>query len=123
MKRFALILALSAPLALSGCVISVGGDDSDGGYSTSANWEKREYNNRKHISNLENNTHFEDVVRKMGVADFTEMYKKDDGTYRVLFYRTQRAMDDGVTTKEECTPLVFKNDRLIGWGDTAYELM
>jgi hypothetical protein len=41
----------------------------------------------------------------------------------VLFYRTHRRDGDGVTTKDECTPLVFKNGLLIGWGDAAYQAL
>jgi hypothetical protein len=56
----------------------------------------------------------------MGIADFNESYSKDDDTYQVLYYRTQRINGDGVTTKDECTPLVFKNSILVGWGERAY---
>ncbi|NVK54025.1 MAG: DUF3192 domain-containing protein [Alteromonadaceae bacterium] len=116
MKKLMLCTALVAPLLLSGCVISVGGDERE---QYQSDWEQREYNNRKHIARLELNTHYEDVTRKMGVADFNEMVGGGDSVYRILYYRTQRTEDDGVTTKDECTPLVFKNDRLIGWGDEA----
>jgi len=118
MKHVFLAAALVSPLLLSGCVVSVGGD-KDGYYSS--DWEEREYNNRKHISRLEKDMSYESVVRKMGVADFNELHEKGDGVYRVLFYRTQRTMDDGITTKEECTPLVFLNGMLVGWGDSAYQ--
>lgn len=118
MKHIILAAALLSPLVLSGCVVSVGGDN-DGRYSS--DWQEREYNNRKHISHLEKDMTYEAVVRKLGVADFNELHEKNDGVYRILFYRTQRAMDDGVTTKEECTPLVFRDGVLIGWGDSAYQ--
>jgi hypothetical protein len=105
---------------LSGCVVSVGGG-SDSHYG--ADWEDREFNNRKHIANLEKGTSYESVLRKMGVADFNELFEKQDGTYRVLYYRTQKTMGDGITTKDECTPLVFRDGNLVGWGDSAYGLM
>ena len=54
---------------------------------------------------------------------FNELFEKQDGTYRVLYYRTQKTMGDGITTKDECTPLVFRNGNLVGWGDSAYSLM
>ena len=119
MKHAAIALAMLAPLTLSGCVISVGGDDSH----YSSDWEDREYNNRKHVSQLENNMTHESVVRKMGVADFNELVEKSGHAYRILFYRTQRKMDDGMTTKDECTPLVFKDGMLVGWGDSAYQYL
>ena len=91
----------------------------DGHYSS--DWQDREYNNRKHVAQLEKGMTYESVVRKMGVADFSEMHEQSDHAYRVLFYRTQRTMDDGVTTKDECTPLVFRDGVLSGWGDAAYQ--
>lgn len=120
MKALFLSMALAAPFFLSGCVVSVGGD-GDSHYS--AEWEDREYNNRRHISELALDMTYESVLRKMGVADFSELYQKADGAYRVLYYRTQRTMGDGVTTKDECTPLVFRDSQLVGWGEAAFGLM
>ncbi|RDV24387.1 DUF3192 domain-containing protein [Alteromonas aestuariivivens] len=120
MKHAAILLTVLAPALLSGCVVSVGGD-SDSHYQS--DWEEREYNNRKHISKLEKDMTYEAVMRKMGVADFNELNQKQDGTYRILYYRTQRTADDGITTKDECTPLVFRDGLLIGWGDSAYALL
>lgn len=117
MKHLLLLVALTSPALLSGCVISVGGDD-DGHYSS--DWREREYNNRSQIAKLEKDMTYESVIKRMGVADFNELHEKADGVYRVLFYRTQRSMDDGITTKDECTPLVFRDGTLIGWGDSAY---
>ena len=102
---------------LSGCVISVGGDDS--GYTS--DWKDREYNNRKHVAKLEKDMTYQSVIQTMGVADFSELHEKANDVYRVLFYRTHRIMDDGLTTKDECTPLVFRNNVLIGWGQNAYD--
>jgi hypothetical protein len=43
----------------------------------------------------------------------------DGATYQVLYYRTHRTHSDGETTKDETTPLVFKDSALIGWGMDA----
>ena len=75
MKHALLALALVSPAFLSGCVISVGGD-GDSHYSS--DWQDREYNNRKHISRLEPDMTFESVVKRMGVADFSERYQKEE---------------------------------------------
>ena len=115
-KQIMFVCALSSPVLLSGCVVSVGGD-SDGYYTQ--DWEKREKNNRRHISKLETDMTLESISNRMGLADFDESYQRETDDYRVLYYRTQRLADDGVTTKDECTPLVFRNGRLIGWGDSA----
>lgn len=116
MKHLVLALAIASPAFLSGCVISVGGD-GDSHYS--ADWEDRQYNNRKHISKLTKGSAYESIVARMGIADFDEFVQGKDGEYRVLYYRTQRTSDDGMTTKDECTPLVFEGEKLVGWGDSA----
>ena len=116
LKNTMIACGLCAPLLLSGCVVSVGGD-GDGYYQH--DWEKRESNNRQHVSRLENGMRLEKVTQRMGLADFDEAYQRDGASYRVLYYRTQRISDDGVTTKDECTPLIFENGQLIGWGDSA----
>lgn len=104
-------------LGFSGCVISV---DGDGGYGHQSDWRNAEQINRKHISRLQQDISYDDILNRMGIADFNEFYAKGDDTYQVLYYRTQHIDGDGVTTKNECTPLVFKNSVLLGWGETAY---
>ena len=120
MKKMILAGALVLPLTLSGCVVSVG--DGEYGYDGEhySSWEDREYKNRKRISSLDLDMTIERVKDKMGVPDFNELYKQDGDNVQVLFYRTQRIEGDGVTTKDECTPLVFKDGLLIGWGENAY---
>lgn len=118
MKKKLLALVLVAPLTLglTGCVISVDGDGWDG---HNVDWEDREYKNRKLIANLELSTDTEQVRTRLGVPDFNDTFMGGDDRYTVLYYRTQRMHGDGKTTKDECTPLVFKNGSLIGWGEGA----
>ena len=118
MKKNLLALLVAAPLAmgLTGCVISVDGDGWEG---HSVDWEDREYRNRQLISDLELNTASEEVKTRLGVADFNETFTRGEDTYSVLYYRTQRVHGDGKTTKDECTPLLFKNGMLVGWGESA----
>lgn len=120
MKKTLIAAALVLPLALSGCVISV---DGDGEYSHHSDWQDREHKNRKHIANLETNTDISSIKSRMGTPDFNESHPKGDDQFQVLYYRTQRMDGDGVTTKDECTPLVFKNGLLIGWGESAYAML
>lgn len=120
MKKWLVVPALVAPMLLGGCVISV---DGEGSGSYHSDWQDREYKNRKKIAQLTPDMSYQQVVDRMGVADFNELHQRDDGETRVLFYRTQRRADDGVTTKDECTPLVFKNGNLVGWGESAYQHM
>jgi hypothetical protein len=117
MKKALMIAALVVPLTLTGCVISV---DGEGDYSHHADWDDRESENRREISDLNTGINIAAVKRNMGTADFNELYKRGEDEYQVLFYRTHRTKGDGVTTKDECTPLVFKNGVLHGWGETAF---
>ena len=120
MKKHLLALVVAAPLAfgLGGCVISV---DSDGWDGHTVDWEDREYKNRQLIADLALDSGTEQVRSKLGVPDFNETFKGGNDVYHVFYYRTQRMHGDGKTTKDECTPLVFKNGALVGWGDSALE--
>lgn len=115
-KKFVMMAMIPLALTMGGCVISIDGD-GDGHHSS---WEDREYENRKTISNLNLDLSHSQVTSMLGVPDFTEFHKSDDGSYMVLFYRTHRKKGDGVTTKDECTPVVFKDDKLVGWGEASY---
>lgn len=120
MKKLAAATLFGLSLGLSGCVISV---DGDGEYGHHSDWQDKEHKNRKQISRLKQDASYDEILNRMGIADFNELYVKDDDTYQVLYYRTQRIDGDGVTTKDECTPLVFKNNLLVGWGENAYSGM
>lgn len=109
------VLLVLVAVSLSACVINVG---KDGEYHS--DWSKRESKNRDFISSLVVDTQETLVREQLGKPDFSEGYADDQGQIRVLFYRTQRQKDDGITTKEECTPLVFRNGALVGWGEPAY---
>jgi hypothetical protein len=117
MNKLVVATLFGLSLGLSGCVISV---DGDGEYSHHSDWHNLEQTNRKYISRLQQGISYDDILNRMGIADFNEFYAKGVDTYQVLYYRTQRIDGDGVTTKDECTPLVFKNSALLGWGETVY---
>lgn len=108
MKKSLLSLLVVAPMAiaLTGCVVAVG-TDGDGHYVSSADFEDREYKNRKKIAKLALGASYQDVATNMGVADFTETYEKEGKTIQVLFYRTNRIHKDDLTTRDECTYLYF----------------
>jgi hypothetical protein len=120
MRNILLASVVGLSLGLSGCVISVDGDGVDGYH---ANWQDREHKNRINITTLSANMSLAQVSDRMGVPDFNELHEKDQDRYQVLYFRTQRKDDDGLTTKDECTPLVIKNGELVGWGETAYEML
>ncbi|MDN4500917.1 DUF3192 domain-containing protein [Alteromonadaceae bacterium BrNp21-10] len=117
MKKTLIAAVLITPIVLSGCVVSVDGRDDN---HWKKGWKDTEFQNRQKISELSVNLSIEDIRSAMGVAEFNELYQRDGANIQVLYYRTQRTEDDGITTKDECTPLVFKNGILIGWGNTVF---
>ena len=58
----------------------------------------------------------EEVLAIMGPPQQNEVYTKPD----LWFYYTQPNWIDGLVTEDECTPLVFKDGKLIGWGNEYY---
>jgi len=114
----ALVIALPLTTALSGCVIAVGGDKGD--YDYAYDFEDKEQENRHKLTQLQPNMSFVEVKTIMGIPDFNEVYEKNGETIQVLFYRTHRTKKDGLTTKDECTPLIFKENKLVSWGEAAY---
>lgn len=110
------LVVLCSAAVLSGCVIVAG--DSASRYSSG--WQEREALNRSVIPTLALGTPFEEVKRELGEPEFTEAFSTDDGEYRALFYRTHRWKGDGITTREETTPVVFRNGALAGIGNDYY---
>lgn len=118
MKTTIAALSLISVLSLSGCVISVGGD----GYHK-GDWQEKEEQNRRMVAKLKPGQGFEHISAQFGSPDFSEFHQNDQGSYQILFYRTHKNKGDGVTTIDECTPLVFKDGELVGWGNSAYEAL
>jgi hypothetical protein len=119
MKNSLIAILLAAPLtmALSGCVIKVNDDGIDHGFVSDS--EDRAYKNREKIANVQIGAAFIELYEKLGVADFSETYKEQNKTVRILYYRTQRKHKDGLTTKDECTFLQFVNGQLVETGNGA----
>lgn len=116
MKLFA---AATLTSLLSGCVIAVGNDDND-----DDNWsktKKTQQHNQNYINQLKTGADAASVRNSLGNPDFTESFQKEGETVEVLFYRTHRSHGDGMTSKDECTALIFKRGLLVGWGDKAYQ--
>jgi len=83
-------------------------------------WQERETFNLKQIGRLNLGTPRDDVIRLLGSPDISEAKVTDSGELLVLFYRTHHVKSDGITTRDECTPLLFKDGVLIAWGADAY---
>jgi outer membrane protein assembly factor BamE (lipoprotein component of BamABCDE complex) len=111
----AVALALAVP-ALSGCVVAVGDVKAD----RESDWQELERDNRNMIARLETGMSIETVRSRLGTPEFSESLEVDGGQYSVLFYRTQRREADGMTTRDETTPLIFRDGMLVGWGEAAW---
>lgn len=100
--------------AASGCVYV------DGKNVDLSDWEETQRDNRELIAQLDIGMQRSAVIRQLGTPSDSEAFNRDGEEVRVLFYRTQRKHADGETSRDETTPLVFKNDILIGWGNAVY---
>lgn len=109
-KLSAILLTIST---LSGCVFIHSNGDSD------KNWQQTQEKNREVINQLVLDTNKSQIELTLGVPNFTEAFAKNGQEYRVMYYRTSRQHHDNVTSKDETTPLIFKNNKLIGWGHDA----
>ncbi|CAH9049452.1 hypothetical protein PSECIP111951_01334 [Pseudoalteromonas holothuriae] len=119
MKKLLLVAALATPL-LSGCIVAVSDGEVDHGWvKHNGNWEKTQHDNRKKIAKLNIGADYQSVLNSFDTPEFTELVKKGDNVYQVLFFATNSKHSDGKVTKDECTPLVFKDAKLIGFGDSA----
>ena len=84
-------------------------------------WKDREEYNKIQISKLELGLQKKQVLELLGSPDITEAKRKDNNELQVMFYRTQHKQADGITTEDERTALLFENNELIAWGDSAYQ--
>ncbi|RZQ52292.1 hypothetical protein CWB73_20055 [Pseudoalteromonas phenolica] len=123
MKKLLLVAALSAPL-LSGCIVAVSDGEVEHGWASEyngGNWQSQQKENRKTIANLDLGADYSQVLGQFQTPDFTELVKKDDGVFKVIYFATNSKHSDGKITKDECTPLVFKDGKLIGFGQSALQ--
>ncbi len=84
-------------------------------------WEDRQEFNKVQIAKLELGMARQGILELLGPPDITEAKKTPLSRVQVMFYRTQHVKSDGITTQDECTPLLFKDDLLVAWGDGAYQ--
>ena len=82
-------------------------------------WEDRQRYNKIQIGKLELGALRKDVVSHLGSPDISEAKRVADKTLSLFFYRTQHVTSDGITTKDECTSLLFKDGSLVAWGAPA----
>jgi hypothetical protein len=76
-----------------------------------------QYDNVENAKKLRVGMTKDQVLAIMGEPVKDEEYVKPD----VLYYYIDTEWHDGLTTEDECLPLVFKDGKLIGWGNQFYE--
>ena len=82
-------------------------------------WEDRQRFNQIQIGKLDLGTQRQVIVGSLGSPDISEAKQVNQRTLSLLFYRTHHVKSDGITTKDECTPLLFKDGVLVAWGSPA----
>lgn len=117
MRYIRMTCVVGAALALSGCVVVIG--DEDGVRTGNSVLEQQRYN-AVAVPKLALGTGQQAVRDELGEPHFVEAFNGGDGEYRVLFYRTHRVDRDGETTRDETTPVVFRDGVLVGIGDDYY---
>lgn len=106
-------------VGLTGCVLNVGDHGNrDDEYQKTF---KAQQFNQDFISKLQLGVEQTTVRNQLGTPDFSEAFNKHGQAYDVLFYRTHRTHSDGMTSKDECTALIFRQGQLVGWGEKAYQ--
>ncbi|MEX0899403.1 MAG: DUF3192 domain-containing protein [Gammaproteobacteria bacterium] len=116
-----LAVAALATVMASGCVLVVADGEvvGNGNGKRESAMEQQKYN-RVAVPKIAIGTAIEDVRDDLGEPHFAEAFAREDGEYRVLFYRTHRTRQDGDTTRDETTPVVFRDGSVIGIGDDFY---
>lgn len=87
----------------------------------SMSWEDRQAYNQKHMADLQLGDDENKVKALFGSADFSEAKFSQGAALSILFYRTHQKASDGITSRDECTPLLFSDGKLIGWGQDTYQ--
>lgn len=116
-KRVVAVAAMT--VATTGCVLVVGADGEVVRGSRGSVLEQQEYN-RVAVPKIALGTGIDGVRDDLGEPHFAEAFSDDEGEYRVLFYRTHRTRKDGDTTRDETTPVVFRDGAVVGIGDDFY---
>jgi hypothetical protein len=74
--------------------------------------------NNENMMSLKLSMTQDEVVKAMGIPAASESYEAVGGErVSILYYRTGEKLTAATSIKDECTPVVFINGKLIGWGD------
>ena len=83
---------------------------------SSCNYSILEKNNRN-LTKLKVGMSKEEVLSIMGDPLVNEVYNTDN----VWYYFTEVKWSDGMITRDEATPVFFKDEKLAGWGQQEYK--
>jgi hypothetical protein len=59
--------------------------------------------------------------RLIGNPYKTEMFDSGEGALEVLYYYTDLQREDGAISDDELTPVVLRDDKVIGWGRSFFD--
>ncbi|MDV6315388.1 DUF3192 domain-containing protein [Idiomarina sp. HP20-50] len=119
LKKSLLAVALLGSLTLSGCiVVKESSYDSD---NEKYEGQQAEQRNRAAIAALPPSLSVNEALSRLGTPAFSDSWKNEQHNYQVLYYRTQRKHADGMTTRDECTAVVFIDNTLAGTGEMALD--
>lgn len=88
-----------------------------------------ERQNNTRIMTLRRGMTPEQVIEHIGPSGYadipnpfkSELFPTGDDTFRILYFYSQRQVDDGNVTDDELMPVVFRNGSLDGWGELYWE--
>jgi outer membrane protein assembly factor BamE (lipoprotein component of BamABCDE complex) len=87
--------------------------------------EKKIIKNRSNFTNVEKGMTKNQILELMGLPEpeLNETYKTTNGSrILVFFYFTEiKSGKKEIIEKVECTPVVFKDDIVVGWGNEFYQ--
>ncbi|WP_372767797.1 DUF3192 domain-containing protein [Pseudoalteromonas sp.] len=111
-----IILGLGIYAIAAGLIITFYKDDPQGMY-----WQDRESFNKRYLNKLkvDKPVFLDQVFNNLGSPDLTFAKRSGDDVFQIIYYRTQHEHSDGITTKDECTGMFFKNEQLVAWGPGA----
>lgn len=98
-KQFIFILAMLMLFLASSCGIAI------------------RARNNENLAKLKIGMTKQEVLSIMGEPLKDEVYNTENTWY----YFTQVKWSDGMITRDECTPVFFKDDKLAGWGQLEYK--
>jgi len=83
---------------------------------TSCGWSEMACN-KQNLLKLNTGISKAQVLAIMGEPLKNQVYNTDN----VWYYYTETKWSDGMITRDECTPIFFKDEKLAGWGQSEYK--